>query len=170
MRHVLEHVVYDWFLAEGQRVQTHSPLYDKATKRIAVRAWAERVEFQDGVRSRRDGAAQDYLGTGVEHRHLLLWWEDPRNTHLLRYIRADLPQEHGQLRSAVIDQQLVNEDSVKHSNVQEWRCVPSAFGDIWTCRLMHSAEDSINDRWVQAYIAPMAQAHLGHQHLLKHFF
>ena len=79
-------------------------------KKESLLAWIVRDEYQDGKHARRDGRKLNYHGTGMPHKHVLLWLKDPRKPCFSRHCRGDLAEQDPVLHACVQEHQKSRDD------------------------------------------------------------
>lgn len=154
--HILKEVLRGYLVggASSLRGSSSAPLFFSSTGGT-VRAWAARIEYQEGLRT---GRPQLYHGTGLPHIHVVVWLQKAENTSLARWLRADVTAT-GPLRQAALAQQKSKQPAGgEQSEPSHWRLNDNG---AWELVLLRNAEAvSLGCRM---YASPLALAYVGHQ-------
>lgn len=160
--HCLDEIVRSFIVGSRSGSLTwQGLLWDPNRRESCVLAWAEREEYQSGARSRLQ-ARQQYHGTGVAHRHVLLWLRAPWRSTVSSQLASRLPDDDPALRSALLEQQMSHAASLPVSDeAPHWRLENQDDMSRWVLELPYCEED--NDRHLRVGSASLALAYFAHQ-------
>jgi hypothetical protein len=158
VHHVLNEVIHHWLFGSKD-----SPFWNSTKKESCVLAYADTIEFQEGTRRETANATKPNVpgreGTGVEHRHLLVWTHKAQESRLSTVARADWGQGDSQLEEAVRRTQLSKSSSTPIRE-QSTQWVFDQSRGQWTLMLHHPL--SAHVRGLRAYLTPLTAARIGH--------
>ena len=163
LMHVLKQTVEKYLLSGCK-----SPFWIPLQKQTCVKAWAYRIEFQEGTRSKGANAIRPGVpnrnGTGIPHIHLLVWTnKHEAESVICQHLRADLADDDTILGPAVGAQQLSHASSLPlcESTYFEPRLDGSGDFDSWSLNVKHPA--IAQQACVRAFFGGLCCARLGHQ-------
>ena len=134
-------------------------VFDGPSPTSSAKAWAYRLEFQEGTQGTLGFAGLDYHGTGLPHIHAAILLDTTLCAEdLHKWIRADIAQEYTALNAAVLRIQSLREDAAPRMRIRtasQW-----VDGQL---QLKHSEDDE--RAGVHPYIAPLCLSHFCHAHV-----
>ena len=158
--HVLDNYLKRYVLGNGMPFHTplsNLPLYSSVLRQMCLRAWALRLEIQQGSNDK----SKPYHGTGVLHAHLVVWLKQPERSSLLRCLRADWAWGDTMLHGTVAEhQQSTEDDTPVWEGLSMWATTSSEHRRHLVLR---HPEDASGNPAIRPYLATAAYAHVGHQ-------
>ena len=161
--HVLKQTLEKYLLAGCK-----SPFWCTIQKRVCIRAWCYRIEYQEGTRATGPNAIRIGVpnrdGTGFPHIHLIVWTdEDLVSSVICQHLRADLAEDDPCLNSAVLALQRSHTSSLPINDRTTFVARTKSSGELqrYSLQIKHTPEAKQQN--VRAYFAGLCAARLGHQ-------
>ena len=147
--------------------QELSPFWDPVRKESTIIAHSDLTEFQEGTRNDTSNKSKPHVpnreGTGVEHRHLIIWTSECVNSFLACNVRADLAAGDELLEAAVVEAQLSHKaDLLVHDGATYWHPVLGRDGRTEAWELIVSHPPDAHRAHVRGYLPTVILARVGH--------